>query len=227
MRKGQRLLGGIAILAFSFALAAHSAAAFAADFVISNGSVVETVYTVNSMPLSCVDFPAASDSYSWKVRLAKIKGSFIQDLANDIIIPAFNSGTCTSFDDVTNTLAIPPGAPYIKVDSQGLVDVDFDGAIPDFNTINTSNNVNLPFFDYINFQMVYNPKGSAIGGLNPATGTLDMTGNANLCGAITSNQPEQCFILVLQEGNDDSNYSCVCDKSPTVISIDITSLIGP
>jgi len=227
MTKGQLFLAGTVFAAFSCALASYSAAAPQPDFVFSNGSVDETVYTINSIPVSCADFPAASDSYSWKVRLAKIKGTFIQAMANNVVITAFNSGTCDPIDDVTNTLEIPPAAVFIHVDSSGLTDVDFDGAIPDFNTVNTSNDIDLPFFNAMGFHLVFNQKSTTIGGLAPATGTLEVTGNANLCGALTSSQPQQCFILDLDEGdssNDD--FACIC-VTPTVQSIDLTSFLLP
>lgn len=227
MRKGRGIFGGVGIVAFSLALAVQAMAA-RNDFVLSNAGVNETVYTYNSMPLSCVDFPAATDSYSWKVRLGKIKGDFVQDLANNIILVAYNSGTCNPLSDVTNTLEIPPAAVFIHVDPQGLIDVDFDGSVPDFNTENTSNDINLPFFDSLGFHMVYNPKTGTIGGLASGTGTLEVTGNANLCGAITSNAPQQCFVLDLDfgdEADNDIDFGCVC-TTPTVQSIDLTSFLG-
>jgi len=227
MRKGPRILGGAGVVALSLALAVQAMAA-KADFVLSNANVSETVYTFNSMPLSCVDYPAGTDSYSWKVRLGRIKGDFIQDLANNIILIAYNSGTCNPVSDVTNTLEIPPAAVFIHVDPQGLVDVDFDGSVPDFNTVNTSNDIGFPFFDSLGFHMVYNPKTGTIGGLAPGTGTLEVTGNANLCGTITSNQPQQCFLLDLNfgdEADNDIDFGCVC-TTPTVQSIDLTSFLS-
>jgi len=232
MRKGQGFLAGVVVVAFSFALAAQTAAAPAPDFTFSSASVNETVYTLNSVPVSCADFPAASDSYQWEVKLAKIKGDFVQDLANNIVIVAFNSGSCNPINDVTNTLEIPPGGAYIHVDSLGLVDVDFDGAVPDFNSDNTSNDINLPFFDNIGFHMVYNPKGTTIGGLKPGAGTLAVTGNANLCGAITSAQPQECFILDMsyihgitpEPADSDTDLSCIC-VTPNIVSVDISSIL--
>lgn len=229
MRKGQAFLAGVVVMAFSFALAAQTAAASAPDFTFSKASVDETVYVYssNSIPVSCADFPAASDSYQWNVNLAKIKSDFIQDLANNVVIVAFNSGSCNPFNDVTNTLEIPPGAAYIHVDSLGLVDVDFDGAVPDFNSNNTSNGINLPFFNNISFHMVYNPNGSTVGGLKPGAGKLQVTGNANLCGAITSTQPEECFILDLAYGDptgSKAEVSCIC-VTPSVESVDISSIL--
>ncbi len=227
MRKGQGFLAGLVGVAFSFALAAQTAAAPAPDFTFSSASVNETVYTSNSVPLSCADFPAASDSYQWKLKLAKVKGDFIQDLANNVVIVAFNSGSCNPISDVTNTLELPPGGVYIHVDSLGLTDVDFDGAVPDFNSENTSNNIDLPFFDNISFHMIYNQNGATVGGLKPGAGTLQVTGNANLCGAITSPQPQQCFILDLAYGDtspSDADFSCIC-ATPSVESVDITSIL--
>ena len=188
----------------------------------------ETVYTLNSIPVSCADFPAASDSYRWTARLAKIKGDFIQDLANNVVIVAFSTGSCNPISDVTNTLVLPPAAAYIHPDSSGLIDVDFDGAVPDFNSQNTSNNINLPFFDNIGFHLVYNPNGSTVGGLKPEAGKLQVTGNANLCGAITSTQPQQCLVLDLAYGDTAPNtdFSCIC-ATPAVEGIDITSILLP
>jgi len=232
MRKGQAFLVGVVVVAFSFGSAARTAAAPAPDFIFSNASVNETVYTLNSMPLSCADFPAASDSYHWTARLAKIKGDFTQDLANNVIIVAFSTGSCDPISDVTNTLVLPPAyipnATYIHPDSSGLMDADFDGAVPDFSSENTSNNINLPFFDNIGFHMAYNPNGSTIEGLKPNVGKLQVTGNANLCGAITSPQPQQCLVLDLAYGDTAPNtdLSCIC-VTPSVEGIDITSLLLP
>ena len=198
----------------------------APDFVLNNGSVQETVYTLNSVPVSCEDFPAASDSYLWKVRLAKITGDFDQDLANNVIVVAY-SGSCDPISDVTNTIEIPPGAASIQPDDLGLVHVNFDAPVPDFNSDNTSNDVNLPYFDEIGFHMVYNPTQSAIGGLNPGVGTLEVSGNANLCNILPAQQ--QCFVLDLGAGetaDGDSDVSCVC-VTPSVADVDITSFLLP
>jgi len=227
MRKGQGFLVGVLVVAFSFALAGQAAAAPAPDFTFGSASVNETVYTFNSAPVSCADFPAASDSYQWEVKLAKIKSDFTQDLANNVVIVAFNSGSCNPIDDVTNTIEISPGGAYIHPDSLGLMDVDFDGAVPDFNSYNSSDS--LPYFDQIGFHMVYNPNGSTTGGLKPGAGTLQVTGNANLCGAITSTQPQECFILDLTYGDpapSAADFSCIC-VTPSVVSVDITSILQP
>jgi hypothetical protein len=193
---------------------------------LSHGSVAETVYTLNSVPVSCQDFPATSDTYVWKVRPAKITGDFEEDLANNVIIVAY-SGSCDPLSDVTNTLEIPPGAASIQTDDLGLVHVNFDATVPDFNSNNTSNDVNLPYFNQIGFHMLYNPTQSAAGGLNPGVGTLEVSGNANLCNILPAQQ--QCFILDLGTGDtadDDVDLACVC-ATPSVEDVDISSIFLP
>jgi len=174
--------------------------------------------------VSCQDSPAASDSYLWKLRLAKITGDFGSDLESNVITVAY-SGSCEPISDVTNTLEIPPGAASIETDDLGLVHVNFDAAVPDFNSDNTSDN--LPYFDEISFQMVYNPTQSAAGGLKPGVGTLQVSGNANLCNILPAQQ--QCFILDLalgENGDSDADLSCVC-VTPSVEYLDITSFLLP
>jgi len=226
MGTGRALLAVIVATLLCFALAGRAAATIAPDFTFTNASEQATIYTFNSGPLSCTDFPAATDTYVWNLKLAKINGDLIQDLANNPVTVVFNSGSCNPMHDVTNTLGIAPGAPYIHTDSAGLVEVDFTGAVPDFNTTNSSNDVNLPFFDNIVFHLVYNAHGTVTGGLKAGAGTLQVSGNANLCGAITSSQP-QCFVLNLGIGETpDTDISCIC-VTPSVVDIDITSVIAP
>ncbi len=138
------------------------------------------------------------------------------------MIVAFG-GSCEPISDVTSTLEIPAGAAAIETDDLGLVHVTFDAAVPDFSTFNSS--ADLPFFSMIDVQMVYNPTASTAGGLKPGVGTLDVLGNANLCGLITASQ--QCFILDLGSTTDDpAALSCVCVK-PSVTDVDVTSIFAP
>ncbi len=174
--------------------------------------------------MSCQDSPAASDSYLWKLRLAKITSDFEQDVANNTIIVAFGD-SCEPISGVTNTLEIPPGAASIVTDDLGIVSLNFDAAVPDFNSYNSSDD--LPYFDEIGFQMVYNPTQSAAEGLNPGVGTLEVSGNANLCNILPAQQ--QCFILDLATGDTadgDADFSCVC-VTPSVTDVDISSIFLP
>jgi len=223
MRLGRGFLAGAGAVALTFSLVlAARAAATPSDFTLIGASEQETIYIFNSVPVSCMDFQAASDTYVWTANLTKIGGDITEDLANNAIASAFISGSCTAFNNVTNTLFIPPGGAYIHVDPAGLVNADFSGAVPDFNTVNNSNDVNLPFFDNIVFHLVFNPNGVTTGGLAPNSGTMRVTGNANLCGAVTSGQT-QCLLFDLNfgPGEDHTDYGCIC-VPPSIVEIDIT-----
>jgi hypothetical protein len=213
-------------MAFSFASTVKAVAA--PNFAFTSATADETVYVYGSgsVPVSCANYPAASDSYDWTVKIDKATSGFTQLLANSIVIVAFNSGTCNPLSDVTNTLEFPPGAAYIHVDASGITNADFTGAIPDFNSYNTNNGADLPFFDGINFHLVYNLTSVTAEGLKPGFGNLEVTGNANLCGAITSAQPQQCLVLDLGYGSvgGGNTLSCVC-TTPNVTSVDITDII--
>ncbi len=226
MIKGLAFVIWFVVVAFSFALAVKAAAAPNFSFTSATANEIVYVYGSGSVPVSCANYPAASDSYEWTVKLDKASSGFTRLLANSIVIVAFNSGTCNPLSDVTNTLEISPGAAYIHVDSSGVTNVDFTGAIPDFNSYNTNNGADLPFFDGVNFHLAYNLSGVTAEGLKPGSGKLEVTGNANLCGAITSAQPQQCIVLDLGYGSvgGGNTLSCVCTK-PSVTSVDITGII--
>jgi hypothetical protein len=105
---------------------------------------------------------------------------------------------------------------------------DYDGAVPDFSTINPSNNA-MPFFENIGFHLKFNQNvGGKTEGLKGRTGVLQVSGNANLCDAILSGQP-QCFILDLNYldylGNG-QDLACIC-ATPSVQTIDLTNFLTP
>ncbi|HTY54536.1 MAG TPA: hypothetical protein VMB26_05025 [Candidatus Binataceae bacterium] len=195
---------------------------------MSNGTVSETVYTVNSVPVSCTDVQAASDSYDWKLRVAKISDDFGQELANNTILIAFNGGSCAAISNVNNTLEIPPGGVSVVTDDQGIVHASFEAAVPDFSSDNSSRDIDLPFFDLIDLNLAYNPTASMAESLMAGVGKLEVSGNANLCNILQPDE-QQCFILGLsseQSGFSGGDLSCVC-TSPTIVDIDVTSLLLP
>ena len=68
----------------------------------------------------------------------------------------------------------------------------------------------------------------AVGTLKPGAGTLEVTGNANLCNILPAPQ-QQCFILDLALGDtasSEADVSCVC-VTPSVTPIDIASFLTP
>ena len=201
------------------------------NFILSSGSVQEKAYIFNSAPASCLNIRETSDTYQWKLKLTKIKDGFEQDLSSNVIAVAFSNGSCNPVGDITNTFEIPPGKLAIQTDSSGVVHADFDGAVPDFGS-GTTGSLDEANFDDIGFQMVYNPTSSAAESLKPGEGTLQVSGNANLCSAVESQQPPaqpQCIVVNLG-GRDASgngpDASCIC-VTPSVVDIDITSLLQP
>ena len=229
MRTKYPFLAGVAVAIFCLTIA--SVASAETDFVFSQASVQEVVYTFNSVPVSCFDYPAASDTYAWNVTVTNIDDDFITDLGNNIYAVAFISGSCSSFTSITNTLFITWGVTSVHPVPVGpIFYADFVGAVPDFDTVNNSNHVNLPFFDDLAFHLVFNENVGTekVQGLAGRTGQLQVSGNANLCDALTSGPPE-CFLLDLNfhdyMGNK-QDYSCICE-TPSVTEIDITSVIQP
>jgi len=215
-------LAGAAIAVVCLTMASLTAYA-APGFNFSGASAQEIVYTYNSMPVSCVDYPAASDSYVWNVKLAKIDQDFIIDLKNNTYIVAF-AGSCNPIDNVTSTILIPWNGPSVQAKPVGPIFYgDFVGAVPDFSTYNPT--TDLPFFENIAFQLKFNQNtgGSKVQGLSGRTGTLQVSGNANLCSAAS----QQCFILDLNYldymGNG-QDLACIC-ATPSVQTIDLTDLL--
>lgn len=219
MRAGQAFLAGVVALIFCLALAGRVAAA---DFNLSSVGLSEVYDAISEFPADCTDYPAASDSYVWTANLGNIHGDFKSDFKLNPIILAFVSKSCNPITIVTNTLEIPPGAATIKTDkTTGVVTITFDGAVPDFNTGNTANSSLLPFFDDMSFVLTYNPGTSTQGSLAPKTGTLQVSGNANLCDAFAAGT-KQCLLLDIDPG--DSDYDCACVNIPQKTPLDITSL---
>ena len=226
MRTKYSFLAGVAAAIFCLTIA--SVASAQADFAFSKASVQEVVYTANSVPVSCLDYPAASDTYAWNLTLTNIDDDFITDLGNNIYAVAFNSGSCSTLNDVTNTLYVTWGVTSVHPVPVGpIFYADFVGAVPDFDTINYSNHVNLPFFDDLAFHLVFNENVGTekVQGLAGRTGQLQVSGNANLCEALISGQPE-CFLLDLNFPTLYGQFSCTC-VTPSIVYIDITSVIAP
>jgi len=159
--------------------------------------------------------------------MAKISGDFADDLANGIIVVAFDGGTCDPISNITNTFEIPPDAVLIQTDDLGLVHATFDAAIPDFSSLNSSRDVNLPYFDQLDFSLEYNPTNATVGGLNPGVGFIDVQGNANLCNILPEQQ--QCFVVIFNYGESadgDNDMGCVC-TTPSITTIDLSSFLLP
>lgn len=209
MRAGQAFLAGAVALGLCLALAGGAAAKD--PFNLTNAILSETVDTINGAPVDCPDYPAASDSYVWNAQLANITANLKKSFNGNSAIIAFVSNSCTPLTatKVTNTLEIPPGVADIKTNkSTGVVTISFSGALPDFNTFNTA--AELSFFDYMSFTLQYNPGTKA--------GTLQVSGNANLCDALAAGPP-QCLLLDTVDG-----FSCSCMTVPLQTTLDITSL---
>ncbi len=208
MRAGQAFLAGTVALGLCLALASRAAAT---SFTLSNAVVNETIDTISGVPVDCPDYPAASDSYVWTANLSNVKAFLKTDFNEQPAVIAFVSKTCTLTTNVTNTLEIPPGAASVTTNkTTGIVTISFSGALPDFNTLNTAATPPLSFFDYMTFQLQYNPA--------TKTGTLQVSGNANLCDALAAGPP-QCLLL-----NTVSGLSCACMTAPSPTILDITSL---
>ena len=229
------LMGSAAVVAFiaaaaMTAFAKPAASASGSGFVFTKAQAQEFVYTYNGVPVSCVDYPAASDSYVWNVNLGKINQQFIINLKNRIYITALSGGSCDPITDVTSTMAIPWTGPQVEPKPVGpLFYADFVGAVPDFSTINNSNDLGLPFFEDLGFHLVFNNAvGGNAGGIAGKTGTLEVLGNANLCESIINGGP-QCFILDLNYDDymhNRADDACIC-TTPSIQTLDITDIIGP
>jgi hypothetical protein len=209
MRAGQAFLAGAVVLGLCLALAGSAAAKN--PFNLTNAVLSETIDTISGVPVDCADFPAASDSYVWSANLTNINVNLKADFTNQPVIFAFVSDSCTPLTaaKVTNTLEIPPGVASVKTNkSTGIVTITFDGALPDFNTFNTA--ANLSFFDYLALTLQYNPA--------TKTGTLQVSGNANLCDALAAGPP-QCLLFDTVSG-----FSCACMTLPIQTTLDITPL---
>jgi len=184
----------------------------AKPFTLTNAVLSETVDTIDGFPVDCPDYPAASDSYVWTANLTGISANLKTQFNDNPVILAFVSNSCTPLTatKVTNTLELPPGVATIKTNkSTGVVTITFTGALPDFNTYNTA--TDLSFFDYMTLQLQYTP--------GTKTGTLQVSGNANLCDAPLTAGPPQCLLLDTEAG-----YSCSCDTLPIKTTLDITTL---
>jgi len=199
----------------------------APGYSFTGASAQEIVYTYDSVPVSCVDSSVASDSYLWNLTVTEIDQEFVIDLKNNIYIMALSSGSCNPIANVTSTIEIPWNAASVHPVPVGPIFYDdFAGAVPDFSTYNT--NAELPFFENIGFHLKFNQNvGGVVHGLSGRTGVLHVSGNANLCDAILSGEP-QCFILDLNYldymGNG-QDLACIC-VTPSVQTIDITSFLG-
>ncbi len=228
MKTKHLFFAGAATAILCLAIANLAAATSPPGFRFSRASVDETAYTFNSVPVSCEDSPAASDRYVWNVKLVGIDDDFVIDLANNVILVAFSTGSCKPIGNVTNTIEIPPGASLVHTSGDATVHVDFTGAVPDFNSNNASNDINLPFFDNIRFHLEYNSSVTRTEGLAKGTGLLQVSGNANLCDALLSGQP-QCFILdlnYLDYLRNGKELACIC-ATPSVEKFDLTSILSP
>jgi hypothetical protein len=211
MRAGQAFLAGALALSLCFGLAVRAEAKN--PFSLGNAVLSETVDTVDGVPVDCSNFPAASDSYTWTASLTNINVDFKSEFTNDPVIFAFVSNSCSPLtaEKVTNTLEIPPGVATIKTNkTSGVVTITFSGALPDFNTINTNATPPLAFFDYITLELQYTP--------GTKTGTLQITGNANLCDALAAGPP-QCLLFDVVDG-----FGCSCMTLPTQTTLDLTPL---
>lgn len=196
-------------------------------YSFSKASVEEIVYTVYSVPLSCVDSALTPDSYVWNVKLKNIDQDFIIDLKNNIYIVAF-ADSCSPLGGVTSTIEVSWNAVAVHPVPVGpIFYADFVGAVPDFNTFNTV--PELPFFEDMAFHLMFNQNvgGAKIQGLSGRTGTLQVSGNASLC-KILPPVPQQCFLLDLNYldymGNG-QDVACMC-AAPSVTTIDLTSFLG-
>jgi len=230
MRTKHAFLAGAALAVVCLVMASRPAFADP-GFTFSAANAEEVVYTYNGLPASCVDFPAAADSYVWNLSLAKIDSNFILNLKNRIYITALSGGTCDPLENVTSTMEIPFTAPSVTPKPVGpIFYADFVGAVPDFSTLNTSNDLNLPFFENVAFHLKFNNNvgGAAIQGLKGKSGVLQVSGNANLCESLLNGGP-QCFLLDMNY--DDFEHSrddlaCVCAK-PSIQTFDITDFLTP
>jgi len=211
MRAGQAFLAGALVLGLCLVMAVRADAK--TPFNLSNAILSETIDTISGVPVNCADFPAASDSYTWTASLTNINANLKADFANDAVVVAFVSNSCTPLtaEKVTNTLEIPPGLSTIKTNkTTGVVTITFTGALPDFNTVNTEANPVLSFFDYMTLQLQYNP--------GTKTGTLQISGNANLCDALAAGPP-QCLLFDVVDG-----FDCSCMNLPSQTTLDLTPL---
>jgi len=224
MKAGRTFLAGAIAVVFCLGLAGAAPARAAMPFALSGATVNEVIDTISGTAVDCADFPAASDTYVWNADVTSIHSvTFKGDLKTNAIFIAFLADTCTIGTNVTNTLEIPPGLTSIKTDkTTGLVTVTFTGAVPDFNSFNTANSLLPPFFDDLSLVVTYNPGKSASGGLAPGTGTIRVSGNANLCDLVTKGPP-QCLFLDINIGTGTA-YSCTCVTAPSESVLDITSL---
>lgn len=213
MRAGQAFLAAAVALGLCLALASRAAAK--TPFTLTGASLSETFDTISGDYVDCPDYPAASDSYVWTAGLTGITVDLKKDFTDQPAIVAFVSDSCTPLTatKVTNTLEIPPGLATIKTKS-GVVTITFSGSLPDFNTINTAATPEVSFFDYMTFELQYATATS--------TGTLQVSGNANLCDARTATagppQLQQCLALYTVSGS-----SCTCTTA-SLYTLDITSL---
>ena len=212
-------LAGAATAVLCLTMASLTAYA-APGFNVGGASAQEIVYTYSSVPVSCVDYPAASDSYVWNVKLTKINQDFIIDLKNNTSIVAF-AGSC--FSNAASTILIPWNAMSVQPKPVGpIFYADFVGAVPDFSTYNPT--TDLPFFENMAFHLKFNQNagGPRIQGLSGRTGSLQISGNANLCNMLPPSQ--QCFLLDLNYldymGNG-QDVACMC-ATPSVQTIDLT-----
>jgi len=206
MRAGQAFLAGAVALGLCLALASRAAAK---PFNLSSAVLNETIDTINGTPVDCLDYPTASDSYVWTANLTNVKTYVKSNFMTDPAFVVFVSNSCSALSatTVTNTLVIPADTANIKA-KNGVVTISFSGAVPDFNTYNIT--ADLPFFDYMTFQMQYSTATGA--------GTLQVSGNANLCDNLAAGPP-QCLLLDVASG-----YSCACMTLPLQNTLDITSL---
>ncbi len=213
MRTGQAFLAGAVALGLCLALVGSAAAK---PFSLNSAVLTETIDTISGSAVDCPDYPAASDSYVWTATLSNIKADLKKDFNDQPAIVAFVSKSCSPLTatKVTNTLEMPPGLTTIKTDSTtGVVTITFSGSLPDFNTFNTA--ANISYFDYMTLEVQYSP--------TAGTGTLTVTGNANLCDSLTATagppQQPQCLLFDTVSG-----YDCSCDAAPIMSNLDITSL---
>ncbi len=218
-------LAGTATAVLCLTMASLTAYA-APGFTFGGASAQEVVYTFNSVPVSCVDPTLTPDSYVWNLKLTKIDQDFVIDLKNNIYIVAFG-GSCNPISNVTSTIEIPWNGPSVHPIVVGpIMYADFAGAVPDFSLYNSA--AGLPFFEDITFDLIFNQNvgGAKIHGLSGRTGTLQVSGNAGLCGILPPSQ--QCFILDLNYddymGNGE-DLACIC-TTPSVQTIDLTSFLS-
>jgi len=230
MRTKHASLAGVAVAVACLIMG--SAAAFAdPGFTFNSASAHELIYTFNGLPVSCVDYPASSDSYVWDLGMAKINQNFILNLKNRIYITAMSSGSCNPLENVTTTTEIPWQGPAVGAKPVGpIFFADFIGTVPDFNLTNYTNDVLLPFFDMIGFHLRFNNNvgGAAIQGLKAKSGELEVSGNANLCETLL-NGGKQCFLLDMNYDDyvhSRSDLACTCVKA-NIDQVDLTDFIGP